>query len=471
MAGYDKVILNGDAGDAWHNETEKPHYQFFVSGANTCGVCYQYNHAVSPSSWPIPIHRGCICYQLVVAVGAKAKPWVDFAAEVAALDPKQQAAVAGASNYKLITAGVVQWSDVVTKYRVRDFREVVAIKNLEVKALVRAGVRPTIAEKAFASVHTPIHELVAQQRSQLLSNLNAAGISRDQVRQIVAGGLAARVVGSGPSGRRTLPGSGQTHDQRVRSFLSMWIGQTPPPPSPKPNPKSNPKPEPKPNAEEPQPARPLPLTIVGDVPQAEADRFQAAIDVAVPPRLAEVLAKKKVQFVLANRMVDVMGDEAKKQPSGWPEGTTYENTEAVYLHDGRKAVATIERKSVATGEYSRSHRSIAGMIHEVGHAIDFALNQRPSDSKQFLKAYNADVAGLSDSERATYAYFARPDGAGAIEAFAELFAQASGRASFSKPLKIVFPETAFWMKEFLNQWRKTPASSPAGSTDTKKPSS
>lgn len=241
MAGYRKIILNGESGEVWKNQTDRPHYQFFANWANTCGVCAQYDHAISASSWPIPLHHGCRCRQEVVKAGAQAEPWVDYRAILDELDPAQQTACVGASNYRLITSGVVDWDDVVTKHRVRDLNEVVAIKGLGVDAMVKAGVRRSIAERAHQSVDTDVHKLVERKRAQLVANLNAAGLSNDQIRSIASTGVAARVVAAGPSGMQRLRSADQTEAQLVRSFISVWINQRPIPPQPTPDEEEKPK--------------------------------------------------------------------------------------------------------------------------------------------------------------------------------------------------------------------------------------
>lgn len=188
-----RIIFNGEEGDVFTNETGKVLYQFHASLENTCGTCLQYHLAVGPW-WPIPIHRQCRCKQTLVAPGATAEPFVDFREILADLPPDQQAKAVGASKYKLLEAGVVEWEDVVTGQRVRTLREVVSREKLSVKRMVSAGVQEHIAEDAYASVNTPDHKLAAAHRKLLVERLETAGLSRSQINARVAAGLAERVT-------------------------------------------------------------------------------------------------------------------------------------------------------------------------------------------------------------------------------------------------------------------------------------
>lgn len=223
-----RVIFNGQPGEVWQNDTGKVQYQLLVSWHNSCGQCIQFDHAIGPY-WGIPLHRGCRCRQTAIPPGAQAQPYVDFMAKIDALPENRQSLVIGASNLKLVKAGVVQWGDVVTSTRIRDLREVVAREKLSVETVTRAGVRKDLAEKAHASVSTPAHQLAEQTRKELIAKLLNAGLTREQIDRAVAERLARRVtIGTGPSG-----GMG---------FAAK--PSTPTPPKPPPTPKPQPKPKP-----------------------------------------------------------------------------------------------------------------------------------------------------------------------------------------------------------------------------------
>jgi hypothetical protein len=198
-----KVIFNGEEGDAFTNETGKVLYQFHASLSNTCGVCLSYHLAIS-SYWPIPIHRNCACHQTFIAPGATAEPWVDYRKILDEMSPAQQREAIGASNYKLLTEGVVKWDDIVTNTRVRSLREVVAREKLTIPDLKSVGVRDDVAKAAWSSVHTTGHEAAAAHRKILVENLTKAGVSPQQIKQGFSRGIAARVTLVKPHG----PGGG-----------------------------------------------------------------------------------------------------------------------------------------------------------------------------------------------------------------------------------------------------------------------
>lgn len=194
------VKFDGEPGTTWTNETGKAAYQWHCSLDNTCGACFQL-HMTIANVFP-QLHRGCNCTVVLLLPGDTSAEFVDFRSVLAGLGHDQQVAAVGASNYRLIEQGVVTWEDVVTPTRVRDLREVVAREKLSVQALADAGVRPDIAERAFATVHTPAHQLAAEARAELVAQLQSKGVELAETRQAVAERLAARVsIGAGPSER------------------------------------------------------------------------------------------------------------------------------------------------------------------------------------------------------------------------------------------------------------------------------
>lgn len=250
MAGYQRILFNGEAGERWKNDTGRVQYQLLASWDNTCGVCAQYDRAIGPA-WPLPYHRNCRCRMVAVVPGGVAEPFVDFRAEAAKLDESQKKALVGAANYRLIQSGTVAWNDVVTPYRVRPLREVVALRKLTVDRLTKAGVARPTAERAWESVHTPEHQLVERHRRELVSSLEGAGLDRGTIAELAAEGIASRVsIGGGPSGPGDF-GPSRVED-RLRGFLAVWrLEWTPPPPEPE---KAS-EPEPKPKSK-PGPIRP-----------------------------------------------------------------------------------------------------------------------------------------------------------------------------------------------------------------------
>ena len=167
----ERTIISGEPATRWTNDTGKVQYQFIAALINTCGVCLQY-HLKIGAWWPIPIHYGCRCEQRAIKPDAQAPhEFVDYRALLDKMPPAEQAAAIGASNYKLLKAGVVKWEDIVTPSRVRDLREVVAKKKLTIERNDQGRRRPALGSRtAHAAVHTPEHELVAAQRKRSWTN-------------------------------------------------------------------------------------------------------------------------------------------------------------------------------------------------------------------------------------------------------------------------------------------------------------
>jgi hypothetical protein len=198
-----RVIFNGTPGEVWKNEGTRVQYQLFVAFNFSCGLCIQFANAIA-GAWPVPFHRNCRCRVKPIWPGADAEPYVDFMDEIRKLDPKQQAAAVGASNWKLLEKGTVNWDDVVTPTRVRDLREVVSRNKLSVADLTKAGVPRGLADLVHASVDTPAHELVDKTRQELVDKLKDVGLSHQEIKRAVGEGLAKRVfIGEGPSGAQS----------------------------------------------------------------------------------------------------------------------------------------------------------------------------------------------------------------------------------------------------------------------------
>jgi hypothetical protein len=209
-----RVTFNGNPGEVFTNDTDRVLYQFVVSWRNSCGQCAQFDHAIGPY-WPIPLHRSCRCQQRPVLPGQSAESFVDYREEIRQLDPHQQAAVVGRSNWALIEKGVVDWEDVVTPTRVRDLREVVALNKLSVEQMTEAGVGRRIAAEAYQSVNTPEHRLIERRQRELVAALGAKGLSARQIKRAVGLRVAGRVgIDPVPSPPKEVPS--------VSASESLW---------------------------------------------------------------------------------------------------------------------------------------------------------------------------------------------------------------------------------------------------------
>jgi len=239
--------ITGEAGQAWTNDTSRVYWQLHVQFKNSCGLCIQYANAIAPY-FPLPFHPGCNCTQTPVRPGQTAKPFVDFQAELAQLPHSQQVAAVGASNWRLIEAGKVEWKDVVTPGRIRTFREVVRRNDLTADDLKRAGIRKDVVDRAFAALNSPENEAAKAQQKTIAAALKGLGVSDDRIKRELTGNLAGRVLVT-PIGNR--------------------------PPSPPAAPAAPPVP---PVAPQPAPVRPKPLA-----PQAKPQPVPVRLPVATLP--------------------------------------------------------------------------------------------------------------------------------------------------------------------------------------------
>ena len=216
----------------------------------------------------------------------------------------EQVAAIGAANYKLLRDGQAEWHDIVTPMRVRDLREVVAIKKLSVQDMLDAGIKPQIAERAHASVHTPEHELIEQHRRELMDKVRQAGLSQDELTRQIAMRLGERVtVAAGPIATGTTELAwqaskigGQPHAAELAAILRHWPKPPPkkkpkePPPEPPAGPTTSPEPPSTPTPPEGMPTRPEPRPIPDEPVSAPTPPRPPQ---APPPAPAPPVAPKK----------------------------------------------------------------------------------------------------------------------------------------------------------------------------------
>lgn len=136
--------------------------------------------------------------------GAEAEPFLDFREEIRQLDKAQQRRVIGAANWRLVEAGVVPWEDVVTRQRIKTFREVVALKKLTVEQLRKVGIPRGLAETTVRDAETKRRTRNAVQ-SDAVARLRRLGVSDEVIRDEVKRRLKARILGGGGGGTRPGP--------------------------------------------------------------------------------------------------------------------------------------------------------------------------------------------------------------------------------------------------------------------------
>lgn len=418
MAGYDRQIITGDPGTVWTNDTGTPRYQFFASLVNTCGACLQYHMRIGPF-WGIPLHYGCRCRQVLVPVGARAPhPFVDYEQLLDGMPADQQKAAVGASCWKLIEQGVVDWKDVVTPWRVRSLREVVALKRLSVQRMTDAGVKLPFAERAHASVNTPVHQVVAAQRAALQHQLEAAGIPAQALADELARRLAARLsivrpppTGGGEPIVERFKTGGSTAAELAKWLIAPGITRA----------AMGPRPPRKPAARAPEPipapAVPaIPIDTYGPVAQHDVDLVARTIEM-VPRGAVERVRDHGDRIVLARRISDYNPRLAAETPRGWPPDRTFEHAGACYDEQNRRMILAVQKRRGAGYE---NQNLAAATRHEFGHALDLIAGL--SRDARFIAAYNTDVGRLSREQFLLADYCIQPGAAGHEEAFAEVFA-------------------------------------------------
>ncbi len=224
-------VIRGQPGEAWSNNGTRVMWQLKVKFANSCGLCIQYANCIA-GYWPIPFHENCNCTQHAVRPGDTADPFIDFREELRQLGPDQQEKAVGATNWRLIEAGIVEWGDVVTPGRVRSLTEVVAAKKLTRDDLKAVGARRSVIDGVFATVESGANVQAAAERQRIVAALRNAGLTDEQIKKQLASGLRSRFGATGPGGQSPPPPPPPS-----------------PPPSPAPKPPSLPQSPPRPTKE------------------------------------------------------------------------------------------------------------------------------------------------------------------------------------------------------------------------------
>jgi hypothetical protein len=159
----------------------------------------QWAYQVKPSPWPIQLHHGCRCEQRRVDPDQKAPhAFADYRTMLDEMSHADRVKAIGSSVYNLLARGVIEWKDVVTRYRVRSLKEVVTNKKLSIKTIEANGARPCIAEMAHAAVRTPEQETVRAARAALLAllallvSLEKAAVHQEALIEVLAKTLSGR---------------------------------------------------------------------------------------------------------------------------------------------------------------------------------------------------------------------------------------------------------------------------------------
>ncbi len=167
-------------------------------------------------------------------------------------------------------------------------------------------------------------------------------------------------------------------------------------------------------------------------------RVQEQVD-KIPEPVRKLLNDHGVKIIAADKVVDARPDLANTQPRGYPAGTTYENTSAISDYSKKQIIIGDEYKD--KGQWYHDNRVESVTRHEVGHAVDAILGQGQfgwgspiSESVDFQKAYDADVAKIPIADRDKLEYLLQPGDGGKSETFAEVYANIQGGAATADPV-------------------------------------
>lgn len=168
---------------------------------------------------------------------------------------------------------------------------------------------------------------------------------------------------------------------------------------------------------------------------------------------------------LATFVVEAAPELRDVPTRGWPEGSTWNNTDAVHLADRRILVLAEKRRS-REGRVLKSNR-VAGVLgHEVGHAFDLAFDPatRASSTIRVRRAYQIDVKTIEAGLAQRLNYYLQDADIGRQEAFAEAFALVVGGGSdvdLKREFRHAFPTVIKAVRSIVADYKK-PIQKPPG---------
>jgi hypothetical protein len=171
-----RVIISGEPGARWLNDTGVVRYQFLAALRNTCGRCLPYYTRIS-TWWPIPLHHRCRCVQFPIAPGTLAPfAFVEYRTILAKMDDTDKRSALGTANYRMVAEGLVKLSDIVTPSRIRGPREVAERAGLTEAQLAKAGIE---LPKPRADGRELLADYEAEHDAALVEDLGSAQLAQD----------------------------------------------------------------------------------------------------------------------------------------------------------------------------------------------------------------------------------------------------------------------------------------------------
>jgi hypothetical protein len=204
-----------------------------------------------------------------------------------------------------------------------------------------------------------------------------------------------------------------------------------------------------------------PIDRISPVSESFESDLKAAVE-SVPDEIWQRISSAGWRVYLAEQVVNAVPGLRGTSPRGWPDGTRWENTDAVHLPASRQLVVA-EKRHNKQGHLVVCTRVGGVLRHELGHAFDMAsgsAGQFLSDHPEFLAAYNADLAGMNAEQRAELEYYLQPSEAGRQEAFAEAFGILFGGGS-DAARQTLFESCFGQTLEAVRHATRSPAPAPA----------
>lgn len=174
----------------------------------------------------------------------------------------------------------------------------------------------------------------------------------------------------------------------------------------------------------------------------------------IPDQVRQVIETSGWRIQLAEFVVDSQPALTNDRPRGWPEDTTWQNTDAIHFPVERLLVLAEKRRN-ARGQIVATARVAGVLRHELGHAFDMATGgprSFRSASDEFRFAYSTDVRKMMPESSKELAYYLQDLNAGRQEAFAEAFGIALGGGSddfHERVFREFFPEVLAFLRRDL----------------------
>ncbi len=125
-------------------------------------------------------------------------------------------------------------------------------------------------------------------------------------------------------------------------------------------------------------------------------------------------------YACRDSVADGLPRLANEQPRGWPPGSTWQQVPGAYSPSD-KAVVIATRAGPGGGREvfptGARHGSVSLAAHEAGHAVDAARGYESRSDRDFIAAYDSDLARGNMAD-----YYTQAGDAGRSEAYAESYA-------------------------------------------------